>query len=60
MRLAFIADIHANVHALQAVLDDLTLRGLVDRTYHLGDLVGGIARLEAMIGAVTGAPASVG
>ena len=40
MQFALISDIHANVHALQAVLDDLTARGLVGRTYHLGDLVG--------------------
>ncbi len=40
MRFALISDIHANVHALQAVLDDISSRGLVERTYHLGDLVG--------------------
>lgn len=40
MRFALISDIHANVHALIAVINDLTDRGLIDRVYHLGDLVG--------------------
>jgi predicted phosphodiesterase len=40
MRIALISDIHSNVHALRAVLDDITARGLLNRTYHLGDLVG--------------------
>lgn len=40
MRYALLSDIHANLHALDAVLADLDARGDVDATYHLGDLVG--------------------
>ncbi|MEP6495061.1 MAG: metallophosphoesterase family protein [bacterium] len=40
MRYALISDIHANLPALRAVLDDIARRGDVDATYHLGDLVG--------------------
>ncbi len=40
MRFALISDVHANVHALQAVLDDISSRGLTGHTHHLGDLVG--------------------
>lgn len=40
MRLALISDIHANIHALDAVLADIDRRGDVEATYHLGDLVG--------------------
>ncbi|MBA3761542.1 MAG: metallophosphoesterase family protein, partial [Gemmatimonadales bacterium] len=36
---ALISDIHANLPALEAVLDDVGLRD-VGATYHLGDLVG--------------------
>ena len=39
MRYAVISDIHANVHALKAVLDAIRLEG-VDRILCLGDLVG--------------------
>jgi N-acetylglutamate synthase-like GNAT family acetyltransferase/predicted phosphodiesterase len=39
MRYALISDIHANLPALEAVLDDIEARR-VDATYHLGDLVG--------------------
>ncbi len=39
MRLAFLSDIHANLPALSAVLDDIAARG-VDGRYVLGDLVG--------------------
>jgi predicted phosphodiesterase len=39
MRLALISDIHANLPALEAVLDDLDGRD-VDAAHHLGDLVG--------------------
>jgi len=39
MRIALLADIHANLPALEAVLDDLADRR-VDATWHLGDLVG--------------------
>lgn len=40
MRLALISDIHANLHALDAVLADIDGRGNVEATYHVGDLVG--------------------
>ncbi len=40
MRYALISDIHANLPALQAVLDDIEARRGIDATYHLGDLVG--------------------
>ncbi len=53
MRIALIADIHANLPALEAVLKDVDGRG-VDSIHHLGDLVGYapwpnevVARLEA-------------
>jgi hypothetical protein len=39
MRYALISDIHANLPALEAVLADISSRG-VGATYHLGDLVG--------------------
>jgi predicted phosphodiesterase len=40
MRYALISDIHANLHALDAVLADIDGRGDVDAVYHAGDLVG--------------------
>lgn len=40
VKLALISDIHANLPALEAVLDDIERRGDIDATYHLGDLVG--------------------
>jgi predicted phosphodiesterase len=40
MRIALISDIHANLPALEAVLDSIAARGDVDAVYHLGDLVG--------------------
>lgn len=39
MRYALISDIHANLHALDAVLADIERIG-VDAAYHVGDLVG--------------------
>lgn len=39
MRYALISDIHANLPALEAVLEDIGRRE-VDHVYHLGDLVG--------------------
>ncbi|HUQ98397.1 MAG TPA: metallophosphoesterase family protein, partial [Gemmatimonadaceae bacterium] len=39
MRYALISDIHSNLPALRAVLDDIDSR-TVDAVYHLGDLVG--------------------
>jgi predicted phosphodiesterase len=40
VRVALIADIHANLPALEAVLADIAGRADVDGVYHLGDLVG--------------------
>ncbi|MEO7360400.1 MAG: metallophosphoesterase family protein [Gemmatimonadaceae bacterium] len=40
MRIALISDIHANLHALDAVLADIAARPDIAATYHLGDLVG--------------------
>jgi predicted phosphodiesterase len=40
MRIALISDIHSNLPALQAVLDDIGACPEIDATYHLGDLVG--------------------
>ncbi|HSJ64658.1 MAG TPA: metallophosphoesterase family protein [Gemmatimonadaceae bacterium] len=40
MRYALISDIHANLPALDAVLDDIAARGDIDAVHHLGDLVG--------------------
>jgi predicted phosphodiesterase len=40
MRIAILADVHGNLHALDAVLADIAARGDLDATYHLGDLVG--------------------
>lgn len=39
MRLALLSDIHGNLHALRAVLDDLAAAGGADLTWILGDLV---------------------
>jgi predicted phosphodiesterase len=40
MRIALLADIHANLPALEAVFAELDRRGDIDAIYHLGDLVG--------------------
>ena len=40
MQIALISDIHANLHALDAVLADIDTRGDTDAIYHAGDLVG--------------------
>ena len=40
MRVALISDIHANLPALEAVLEEIDGRGDLDGVYHLGDLVG--------------------
>lgn len=39
MRIALLSDVHANVPALESVLEDIARRN-ADATYHLGDLVG--------------------
>src|SRR6266508_2817450 len=40
MRYALISDIHANLPALEAVLDHIGSQPDIQATYHLGDLVG--------------------
>ena len=40
MRYAIIADIHANLAAFQAVLDDIKSGGGVEEMWCLGDVVG--------------------
>lgn len=40
MRLAILADVHGNRHALEAVLQDIDHRGDIAAVHHLGDLVG--------------------
>lgn len=40
MKFALLSDVHANLPALEAVLENIRERGDVDVTYHLGDLVG--------------------
>ena len=40
MKTALISDIHGNLPALEAVLDDIAARDDLDALYHLGDLVG--------------------
>lgn len=39
MKIALISDVHANLPALEAVLEDIDRQG-VDASYHIGDLVG--------------------
>lgn len=39
-RIALLSDVHANLHALDAVLADIAARPGIAGTYHLGDLVG--------------------
>lgn len=40
MKYALISDIHANLPALEAVLEDIATRDIPGGVYHLGDLVG--------------------
>ncbi len=40
VRVALLSDVHANLPALEAVLEDLQRSSGVDAVYHLGDLVG--------------------
>src|SRR5215211_1471901 len=40
VRYALISDIHANLPALEAVLEHIARDTDIDATYHLGDLVG--------------------
>ena len=54
MRYALLSDVHANLHALDAVLADIDRRGDVDATYHLGDLVGYSAFPNEVVGLLRG------
>lgn len=49
MRYALMSDIHANLEALDAVLEDIDRRGDIDAVYHLGDLVGYSSSPNAVI-----------
>jgi predicted phosphodiesterase len=40
MQIALLSDVHANLHALDAVLTDIASHPEIAATYHLGDLVG--------------------
>ncbi|MGE0554987.1 MAG: metallophosphoesterase [Gemmatimonadales bacterium] len=50
MRYALLSDIHANLHALDAVLADIEARADCDAVYHLGDLVGYSAFPNEVVG----------
>src|SRR6188768_1945321 len=50
MRIALISDVHANLHALDAVLANIAQRPDVSVTYHLGDLVGYSAFPNEVVG----------
>ncbi len=50
MQLALISDIHANLHALDAVLADIDTRGDVEAIYHAGDLVGYSSNPNEVVG----------
>lgn len=52
MRYALISDIHANLHALDAVLADIDSQDEVDAVYHLGDLVGYSAFPNEVVGRI--------
>lgn len=54
MRYALISDVHANLHALDAVLADIDARGDADAVYHLGDLVGYSAFPNEVVGLLRG------
>jgi predicted phosphodiesterase len=49
VHVALLSDVHANLHALDAVLADIASRPSVAATYHLGDLVGYQAHPNAVI-----------
>lgn len=49
MRLALLSDVHGNVAALEAVLDDIRQQGMVDACWFLGDVVGYYPRPVACI-----------
>lgn len=50
MRIAVISDVHANLHALDAVLGDI---GSVDAIWHLGDIVGYGPQPDAVVDRLT-------
>lgn len=49
MRIALLSDVHANLHALDAVLADVAARPDIAARYHLGDLVGYSAFPDAVV-----------
>ena len=49
VHVALLSDVHANLHALDAVLADIASRPSVAATYHFGDLVGYQAHPNAVI-----------
>jgi predicted phosphodiesterase len=53
MRYALIADIHANLPALEAVLADIDARADAVAIYHLGDLVGYAPGPDVFVGVLT-------
>ncbi|MBN2498421.1 MAG: metallophosphoesterase family protein [Deltaproteobacteria bacterium] len=61
MKIACIGDVHANLHALDAVLADAERRG-AERIWHTGDLVGYGALPEQVIGRIRqrGIPGVIG
>lgn len=54
MRYALLSDVHANLHALDAVLADVDARPDVGAVYHLGDLVGYSAFPNEVVGLLRG------
>ena len=52
MRLVLLSDVHANLPALEAVLDDITRRAPEAPVYHLGDLVGYAPWPNEVVGAL--------
>lgn len=55
MRYALISDIHANLPALKAVLDEIARREGIDAVYHLGDLVGYAPWANEVVETIVGA-----
>ncbi len=49
MRYALLSDVHANLPALLAVLEDIARRADLDAAYHLGDLVGYATRPDEVV-----------
>jgi predicted phosphodiesterase len=60
VQLALISDIHANLHALDAVLADIATHPNIAGRYHLGDLVGYYAYPNEVIARLTDIPGVAG